>query len=62
MPDNDRSWFERKVRELAEALRRLPAHRQDAIVEALEATELPDGRQGTDRRPDGDRGEGGEGA
>lgn len=58
MPAKDRTWFERKVRELADALRRLPPHRQDAAVEALEADREPGARQGTDRRPDSDRGNG----
>lgn len=57
MPAKDRSWFERKVRELADHLRRLPADRQEAAVEALEADRAPDTRQGAGGSPDRDAGE-----
>ena len=57
MPEKDRTWFERRVRELADALRRLPPSRQDAVVEALEADQYPEGRQATDRLPDKTTGE-----
>jgi hypothetical protein len=46
MATKDRSWFERKVRELADVLRRLPHHRRDAALDALEEDRSPDGRQG----------------
>jgi hypothetical protein len=47
MPTKDRSWFERKVRELGEVLRRLPPSRQRALVDALEHDRDPAAHQGT---------------
>jgi hypothetical protein len=59
MPTKDRTWFERKVRELADALRGVsPARRRD-VVEALEKDREPGARQGTDRLPDKAKGESG---
>lgn len=62
MPTKDRSWFERKVRELGDVLRRLPRPRQRALVDALDTGQDPDARQGTGGRLDTDRGESGAGA
>lgn len=62
MPTKDRSWFERKVRELGDVLRRLPRHRHRAVVDALEADRDPNPRQGTGGRLDAEEGESGEGA
>lgn len=61
MPTKDRSWLERKVRELAEALQRLPGTRQRAVVEALEADRDPAAHQGTARPLERERGESGAG-
>jgi len=61
MPTKDRSWFERKVRELGEALRRLPQPRQRTLVDAIESDRDPDARQARDRQLDDEPGEGGAG-
>ena len=57
MPTKDRSWFERTVRELGDALRRLPRQRQRAVIDAIEADRDPAARQGTGGRLDGEAGE-----
>ena len=59
VPLKDRSWFERKVRELADVLRRLPGPRQAAVTDALEADRAPGARQATGGLPDMDAGESG---
>ena len=56
MPTKDRSWFERKVRELGDVLRWLPRPRQRALVEALDAGEDPEARQATGGPLDKDAG------
>jgi hypothetical protein len=60
MPTEDRSWFERKVRELGDVLRRLPRQRHRAVVDVLEADRDPDPCQGTGGRLDAEEGEKGE--
>jgi hypothetical protein len=57
MATKDRSWFERKVRELADVLRRLPHARRSIVLDALEEDQSPDGRQGAGGSVDNDRGE-----
>jgi len=48
MPTQDRSWFERKARELGDVLRRLPRPRR-ALVDALDTGDDSDARHGTGR-------------
>jgi hypothetical protein len=52
MATKDQSWFERKVRELGDALRRLPRSRRRALVTAIEADRDPEACQGTGGQPD----------
>ena len=59
MPMKDRSWFERKVRELGDVLRRLPRPRRRAFVEAIERNGDPGACQGTGGWLDDDTGESG---
>lgn len=59
MPTKDRSWFERKVRELGHVLRRIPPWRQRALVDALDTGQDPDVRQARERQLDADKGESG---
>jgi hypothetical protein len=56
MPTKDRSWFERKVRELGDVLRRRPRRRRTALRKALER-DCPEPRQGTGGSPDAEQGE-----
>ena len=53
----ERAWFERKIRELGELLRRLPTHRGGQVIEALERDEDPAPRHGTGRFVDESEGE-----
>lgn len=62
MPTKDRSWFERKVRELGDVLRRLPPSRRRAFTDATDAGEERDPRQGTGGPLDDAAGESGSGA
>ena len=47
MPTKDRTWFERKVRELGDVLRHLP--RQRALFDALDADDDPGARARSER-------------
>ena len=62
MPTKDRSWFERKVRELGDVLRQVPRMRRRAVVDAIKADRDLDTRQDTVGRLDADAGESGPGA
>lgn len=59
MSTKDRSWFERKVCELGDVLRRLPRPRQRALVDALDTGQDPDARHGRERSLDAEGGESG---
>jgi hypothetical protein len=59
MAMKDRSWFEEKVRNLADLLRRLPHTRRRIVLDALEEDRNPDGRQDAGGSVDNDRRESG---
>jgi len=56
MPTEDRSWFERKVRELGDVLRRLPRSRRRQLVDAQTGNDS-EACHGTGGRLDGEEGE-----